>query len=215
MTRKTATLGLVPIFFALASPAEAQVRMVELDENAREVTIRNFSPDTTVDVSGYFMCRAPGTYQAASSLTIVGGGDLNLSPGEQVTLVYTFIIASGTGIGLYLNGANFGSPANMADYLQYKGVAGFRESVAVAAGLWTAGTFATGDPGPYFYTGNGSQNGAAFWTHVPAPQVPALGGWRAALVAAALLSVGLVRRRQGDAGAANLRPARLSDARAR
>jgi hypothetical protein len=89
----------------------------------------------------------------------------------------------------------------MADYMQFKGVAGFRESVAVAAGLWTAGTFAAGDPGPYFYTGNGvAQNGAAFWTNASPPAVPTLSawGWVASLVALLLVAMATLRRRQPE-----------------
>lgn len=57
--------------------------MIELDEISQEITIKNFSGGTTVDISGYFMCRAPGTYQQMTALTIIGGGDLNLSPGKR------------------------------------------------------------------------------------------------------------------------------------
>jgi len=185
-------LGLLP------SLAGAQIRMVEVDENALEVTIKNFSTTTTFDVSGYQMCRQPGTYQALSALTIVGGGDLDLSPGEEVTLVYSFILPAGTGIGLYIDGSNFSNPNNMADYVQYKGVVGFREPVAVSAGIWSAGSFASGDPGPYFYTGDGTQNGAAFWTNSPpAPSVPVLGAWLGTgLLVAMLLCVGRLAPRR-------------------
>jgi len=198
MTRMTAALAVLLGVFVLPGAVAAQIRMTRLDENSKEVTIENFSATTTVDVSGYFMCRAPGTYQQLSSLAIVGGGDLNLSPGEEVTIVYSFIVPSGTGIGLYVNGANFGSAANIADYMQYKGVTGFRESVAVAAGIWTAATFATGDPGPYFYLGGGSDNGAAFWTNAPQPvTVPLSGAWPgSALLAGSMLTVGVLGRQR-------------------
>jgi len=180
--------------FASANVASAQIRMVQVDELTREVTVRNFG-GSTVDISGYFMCRAPGTYEQTNTLTIVSG-DLNLSPDEQVTFVYLPIIFAGTGIGLYANGTGFGNAANMVDYMQYKGVAGFREGVAVSAGIWTAGTFATGASGPYFYVGDGSDNGAAFWTNVapavPALPFPALAGLALLFVAAGAL---VLRRR--------------------
>ena len=154
----------------------AQVRMTRVDEVALEVTLRNFGP-TETDVSGYWMCRAPGTYQQVSSLALVGGTDLSLSPGEEVTLVYGQIPAQG-GIGLYLNASGFGSSANIADYVQWGGVAGVRESVAVGAGIWTAGTFAAGASGPFVYTGSGTQNGADFWSAITG--VPVLPTWAAA-----------------------------------
>ncbi len=156
----------------LAGSANAQIRMVELDENTQQVTIRNFSATETTNISSWQLCRQPGTYQALSVLAIIGGGDLNLSPGEEVTVVYTAILAAGTGIGLYIS-SPFSSSTTIRDYMQYKGVVGFRQSVAVGAGIWTANTFASGDPGPYFYTGDGIQNGASFWTSTPSA-VPGL-----------------------------------------
>jgi hypothetical protein len=118
----------------------------------------------------------------------------------KVTIVYSAILSAGTGIGVYTT-SGFTDPANMSDYMQFKDVAGFRESVAVAAGLWTAGTFATGDPGPYFYTGDGvSDNGAAFWTNAVPPAVPTLSAWGliASLVALLLVAMTMVRRRQPE-----------------
>ncbi len=137
--------------------------MVRVDENSTEVTIRNFSTTTTVNTAGFFMCREPFTYQAMSALTIVSG-DLMLSPGEEVTVVYGFVPGAG-GVGLYANNAGFGNANNLLDYVQYGGVSGFREPVAVAAGIWTANTFASGSSGPYTYSGDGiNDNGADFWS---------------------------------------------------
>ncbi len=169
------------VVMALSGTAVAQIRMTRLDEVTHEVTVKNFGPGE-VDVSSYQMCRSPGTYQALSALTLLEG-DFDLSPGEEVSFVYDFIVSSGTGIGIY-SGTGFGDPADMADYMQYKGVAGFREDIAVLAGLWTAGEFAAGDSGPYLYTGDGiDDNGASFW--VPEPSATLLGaaalgviGWR-------------------------------------
>ena len=170
--------------------AGAQVRMTRVDEVAQQVTIKNFGTSPTpVDISGYFMCLAPGTYQQLSALTIVGSGDLSLSPGEEVTLVYTFIPASG-GIGLYIS-SGFTNPNNLADYVQYDGVAGVREDVAVAAGIWTTGAFASGTSGPFSYWGDGTQNGAFYWTSIAVPA--AGGGARIAFVAAVLACVGVLR----------------------
>lgn len=179
--------------------ASAQIRMTRLDEVTQQVTIENFSASTTVDISGYFMCRAPGTYKQFSTLTIVGGGDLDLSPGESVTILYTDILSAGTGIGVYVT-SGFTDPANMSDYMQFKGVAGFRESVAVDAGLWTAGTFAAGDPGPYFYTGDGvAENGASFWANAPPVAAPALSAWGlVGLVVLLGTAMTMIRRSRGE-----------------
>ena len=142
--------------------ASAQTRMVQLDEVSQEVTLRNFSTTDTVDTSGFFMCIAPSTYRQVSGLPIVQG-DLMLSPGEEVTIVYSFVPAAG-GVGLYANDNGFGNSNNMLDYVQYGGVAGFRQGTAISAGLWVGGTFASGSSGPFAYSGDGvNDNGAGFW----------------------------------------------------
>lgn len=163
--------GLFALLIALvAASAQAQVRMVSVDVATQNVTLRNFGAGN-VDISGYFMCRSPGTYRIMSSLPIVSGGDLSLDPGEEVTITYGFVDPAG-GVGLYRNGSGFGNAVNLADYVQWVGVSGFREGVAVTAGIWTAGTFASG-AGPVFeYTGDGIQDGATFWATAAA--VPAL-----------------------------------------
>lgn len=146
-----------------AGVGTAQVRMVQLDEVARETTLRNFSSTATVNISGYFLCREPNTYRQLSNLPIVQG-DLNLSPGEEVTIEYSFIPLAG-GVGLYSTVANFNDPNNMTDYVQYGGVVGFRQPVGVAAGFWTAGTFVDGASGPFVYNGDGvNDNGSEFWS---------------------------------------------------
>jgi hypothetical protein len=204
MHRRFSTRSLILSFavatlvFAAAGQSVAQIRMVELDEDTQQVTLRNFNSVGNLDASTYWMCRAPGTYAAVSGLTIVGGGDLDLSPGEEVTIFYTAILAAGTGIGLYFNSSNFELPVNMADYMQYKGVAGFREVVAVSKGIWTTGTFASGDPGPYLYTGDGTQNGAAFWSSAPAPSVPTVSAWGVVVLCSLVIGAVVLRSRRGQ-----------------
>ena len=162
MTRLGAALALC--VGMLPSLTSAQVRMVEFDEVLQWITLRNFDAAQAIDISSWQLCRQPGTYQLMSNAPLISG-DLALSPGEEVTVEYFAIVTGGTGIGIYANNFDFANPANMRDYIQYKGVAGFRDSVAVAAGLWTAGTFVWGD-GPYVYLGNGSVNGAEVWANL-------------------------------------------------
>ena len=175
--------------------ASAQnVRMVKLDEVLQQVTLKSFEPTSTVDVSTFQLCREPGTYQSLGAVPLITG-DLVLDPAEEVTVVYTAILETGTGIGLYISGP-FGSASNMLDYVQYKGVAGFRESVAVAAGIWAAGTFVDGD-GPYVYIGDGTQDGHSFWSQEvesPAVDLPGLSAVGALALVLALLTLGLLLR---------------------
>jgi hypothetical protein len=112
-TLREALLTTAVIFCNTGLAAAQNVRMVALDEVLQQVTIRNFEPATTVDISAFQLCREPGTYQGLSVVPLVAG-DLVLDPGEEVTVTYTAILASGTGIGLYLSGP-FGSAANMLD----------------------------------------------------------------------------------------------------
>jgi len=164
-TAYVARLGtaLLLCFGMLPSLASAQVRMVEFDEALQWITLRNFDPAQEIDISNWWLCRQPLTYQRMSDAPRISG-DLALSPGEEVTVEYFAILADGTGIGIYADSA-FTNPASMRDFIQYKGVTGVREPVAVAAGLWTAGTFVWGD-GPYVYLGTGRASGAEFWTNL-------------------------------------------------
>jgi hypothetical protein len=70
--------------------------------------------------------------------------NLILAPGDVMTLQLTAsFITDATGeFGLYLNSSNYGSAANIVDYVGW-GADGVRDSVAAAAGIWTAGTFAS------------------------------------------------------------------------
>ncbi|MBW2420173.1 MAG: hypothetical protein JRH19_16645 [Deltaproteobacteria bacterium] len=200
-TRITATLTTLTVttlsLMLLSSTASGQnIRMVRLDETLAQVTLENFEASTTVDVSSFQMCREPGTYQALSALPLIEGSDLSLAPGEQITIEYGFIQEAGSGIGLYVSGP-FNVAANMRDYVQYKGASGVRESVAVAAGIWSAGTSIMGD-GPYVYIGDGSQNGVEFWSPESAlPPAPLLGLVGVFVLAAALTALGICRLHPG------------------
>ncbi len=73
-------------------------------------------------------------------------------------------------------GYGSGVSADMAECMDCKDVVGFREPVAAPACIWTTGTFACGDPGLYFSSGDGLGNGSISWCNVPAPSaVPGLG----------------------------------------
>jgi hypothetical protein len=182
-----ATLALVLVS---ANARGQNIRMVRLDESLAQVTLENFEPSIAVDVSSFQMCREPGTYQAISTLDLIAGSDLSLAPGEQITIGYGFIEETGSGIGLYVSGP-FSDPANMLDYVQYKGATGVRENVAVAAGIWSAGTSIVGD-GPYVYLGDGSQDGVEFWSPESAlAPLPALGLAGAFVLAGALVLAGV------------------------
>lgn len=135
------TVALLFIFgLVSAPPAVGQVRINEVDYEDQWVELFN-EGSSTVDVSGYYLCTFP-TYQSISSLTIISGST-SLGAGEFLVVEWTasnFSTSDGE-VGLYLNGNDFGNPANMADYMEYGSAGHAREDEAVTAGEWDTGEF--------------------------------------------------------------------------
>ena len=133
------------------------VRISKLDPSTNSVALKNFG-SSTVDISGYWFCNFPA-YGQVSSMT----STVMLNPGEEINIASSvnFAVADGE-FGLY-NTNSFGSDTAMEDYIQWGNAGHQRESVAVAKGIWDAGTFINVAP-PFEYTGNGSQDGVAFWS---------------------------------------------------
>ncbi len=102
-----------------------------------EVELYN-NGDLTLDLSEYFLCLGPGTYERVGN--IVANGNVNLAPGEFLVLNYDRPDATG-GLGLYMNNFGFGDPANIVDFVQWGEAGSARENVAADAGIWTAGEF--------------------------------------------------------------------------
>jgi len=94
--------------------------------------------DTAVDLSGYFLCLGPGTYRQIGDLEVTG--DLNLAPGGYLVASYEMPNETG-GLGLYVDNSGFGNATTLADFVQWGAAGTPRESVAVEAGIWTAGEF--------------------------------------------------------------------------
>ncbi|MEM9000793.1 MAG: hypothetical protein AAGB24_11065, partial [Bacteroidota bacterium] len=102
-----------------------------------EVELYN-NGDINVDVSDYFLCLGPGTYDRVGD--IIADGNANLAPGTFLVLNYDRPGATG-GLGLYLNNSGFGDAANIVDFVQWGNAGSARENVAVAAGIWTTDDF--------------------------------------------------------------------------
>lgn len=79
-------------------------------------------------------------------------------------------------LGLYVPNTVVGSPNNadqLVDFVQWGEGGQSRESVAAAAGLWTAGTFL---PAPaaghsFEFCGSATDRGASFWAEAPTPTI--------------------------------------------
>ena len=144
----------------------SQIRITKVDPFTDQVTIHNYGT-SMVPLSGYWFCTKI-TYGSLASATLINGS-LNLTAGSDVTLVVN--TASGlnnisSDLSIYFQ-QPFGTATNMVDFMQYGDsfpVGLGREGEAVSQGLWTADTFILGDPAPWSYIGNGSQNGDNFWT---------------------------------------------------
>ncbi len=94
-----------------------------------------------VDVSAWFLCNFPAYPEIgnATETTVLAGNTL-IQPGEYLVVTFDALVANSAEVGLYINESNFGDAANMVDYMQYGTANHTRESVAVTAGVWTAGT---------------------------------------------------------------------------
>ena len=93
--------------------------------------------DDVLDISNYWLCNRPA-YSRFNTVTIECG-DLNLEPGESVTVSGFTVESTGDELGIYVN-SSFGSASGLVDYVIWgERSGGTREDVAVAAGLWTLG----------------------------------------------------------------------------
>lgn len=158
---KKITLIIFALLFCSIFSMQSQVRLITLDEQKDIVTIKNFG-STTVDISNWWFC-ALFQYAQLKNLT-TESGSLQLTPNSSVSLSGFAITDAASDFGLYATNL-FSIASEIRDFTQW-GAAGLgREGVAVAAGIWTAGNFLPA-PGPYQYTGNGTQNGVNFWQKV-------------------------------------------------
>jgi Secretion system C-terminal sorting domain len=135
----------------------AQIRILKLDPATNSVTLKNFG-NSNEPISGLWFCNFPAYGQVGSMTTVT-----SLDPNEEVNIDSSVNFAPADGeFGLYTS-SSFSSSSAMIDYMQWGSASHQRENVAVAAGVWSAGTFISVAP-PFEYTGDGSQNGVAFWS---------------------------------------------------
>ncbi|MCL6275224.1 lamin tail domain-containing protein [Muricauda sp. 2012CJ35-5] len=148
--------------------ADADVRLNEVQYLGDWVEIRN-NGNETVDLSDYFLCLGPGTYQRLSDLTV--NGNLQLAAGAMVSVAYEMPNATG-GLGLYNSNSDFTDASTLADFVQWGAGSSARENVAVEAGIWTAGDFVPvmgNSDNTLIYDGNGI--GVANWAETTTPTI--------------------------------------------
>ena len=102
------------------------------------VEIANLGTETA-DISDYWLCLGPGTYEQLENLQALAGNTV-IPAGEFVVVAYDLPDSDG-GLGLYNSSDNFGDASTLVDFVQYGAGGSARENVAVEAGIWTAGDF--------------------------------------------------------------------------
>ncbi|MEO1052126.1 MAG: hypothetical protein AAFX87_15950 [Bacteroidota bacterium] len=140
---------------------QSNIRFVMVDPVTDQYIIKNFDSET-VDISGYRLC-SEFTYTSNLTSLTIEMGSLNLAPGETVTLSgFDIAETGGADFALYESAGGFDDPNAMVDFMQFGSANNGRESQAVTKGIWGTGEFVDAD-GPFFYDGNGDENGESFW----------------------------------------------------
>ena len=127
-----------------------------------KVEIKNVGT-TTIDISDYWLCNFPA-YNQLSSLTLDCGTDLVLEPGELVTVIANFAIPGDDGeLGLYTTNS-FGNSGAIIDYVEWGSTGHTRSALAVTAGIWSTGDFASSLAAGLVYEYDGEGNASTDWS---------------------------------------------------
>lgn len=148
----------------IVTSLSAQLRIVSVNPVTNDITLKNYGADD-LDVSMYRLCSLFDYEDLNQVQVTIVDGDMMLSQDEEVTINW----AAGSGmdemgadLALYIPGGMFSNPDDMVDFVQWGSAGNGRENEADEAGLWTIGTFITGDA-PYTFTGSAFQHGVGFW----------------------------------------------------
>ena len=140
------------------------VRMACVNPWKNQVTIKNFGT-VAVDISDYRICSKLNYTTDLASQTVLAGA-LTLGAGSTVTIQLTQITldSHAADIALYLTGTtSFTDSLQMQDFTQWGTGGQGRENVAVAKGIWEAGTYISNERPEYCYVGDGTEEGAIEW----------------------------------------------------
>ncbi|MEM8906542.1 MAG: hypothetical protein AAGD05_01745, partial [Bacteroidota bacterium] len=95
--------------------------------------------DSTVNVTNYWLCDFP-SYQRIGNLNLQCG-NLMMAPGDILVVDDFNVVSAADGeMGLYSNNS-FGSSTGLESYVEWGSADHQRSSLAVEAGVWTAGDF--------------------------------------------------------------------------
>jgi len=122
------------------------------------------------DISDYWLCLGPATYQQVSDLTVLAG-DTTIPVGGFLVVGYS-LPDTDAGIGLYADNSDFTDPSTIVDFVQYGAGGTTREAVAVAAGIWTADEFVIpGRLSSYSIAYDGEGDSSSDWAEAINPTV--------------------------------------------
>lgn len=136
----------------IASSCDNDDEQPEIPESVGNIVISEVSPagkkyvelfnagSASTDVSSYWLCLGPGQYFRVGDLEATLGTASIASGNFLVVRVPNLSDESG-GVGLYTNNEDFSSSDNIMSFVQYGAAGSARESVAVAAEIWSANEF--------------------------------------------------------------------------
>jgi hypothetical protein len=154
---------LIILLFSNLVKANATIRVYEMYYASQQITVKNMANfNYSYD---QFQISVENMYYT-KSLQLFSGSLVNMAPGATAILNITFpSMSTGASIGIWYPGSlpSNATPANLVDFLQYGSAGHPYESVAAAAGKWTAGDFII-SPFPITFTGGIFDYGSSFYT---------------------------------------------------
>ncbi|MEM9823419.1 MAG: hypothetical protein AAF985_20215, partial [Bacteroidota bacterium] len=140
--------------------AKAQVIINEIAAPGT-VELKNIG-NTMIPVGDYWLCDFPA-YERINDLNVICG-NVNLAPGEILVVDnFNFVSTDDGEMGLYSTNS-FGSAAAMQSYVEWGSAGHQRSTVAIAAGVWTAGNFVPAFNPEEFLSFDGAGNMASDWS---------------------------------------------------
>ncbi len=165
--------------YAQASPVVNEVLYDPVGANGGNqlIEIKNIG-DATADIGGWWFCHRFSYTQIPTGVTIPAGGIIVIHVGKSGTNTSTDIFISSMGslnasasdLSFYSN-SSFSNPSSIRDFVQWGSSGNGRESVAVSAGIWTAGDFVTNVAEGHSIEYDGDGNSSADWSDQPEPTI--------------------------------------------
>lgn len=163
MQQITSILTRFILLFSISSNLSAQVRLSYVSIDEELATVKNFGSDE-VDLSEYrIVDGGSGSFQICSSFEI-NEGNIIVSGGGSTTFKL-FTMESQSFLAFYAPISD--AEDIMLDFVQWGGCCfSEHETIAGGAGIWEEGSYIDFEA-PYYYIGNGNENGVGFWGDAP------------------------------------------------